>query len=505
MSVTTKAVRWAMEIAADDIHKYSQVNRWGPDYDCSSFVISAYQQAGVCVKDRGATTTANMKKVFLSCGFKDITSEVDLSSGTGLKTGDVLLNENGRGTRGSNGHAALVKNTEPRIIHAGNLRSGIYERSYWNYPWDCVLRYPTSESDYEGDTLAGGDASAGGTNSDKVTYFTNTNEVIKVHPTIFNLPDMVFEGDLAVFVGNHNVTQSLGPFTRESTLEELASKISLEIAKSDARFTYLYEPKKGDIVRIFTPKEVFRGVIVSDDTGKKHTNSYTAVDVGWHLNKTKDTYQFTDMTVYDAVYKLFNDLSIPVVYVDEALKECKVSGVYIDKAISETLKDILSHAAGRWNFDILPQGARVYPVGTFLSAPKFRLSVNTAYIDSVLKRGEETLTSSVEDLKNSVKVISDTNVLYKTADSSSINEIGFLQEIVKIDPEKESAQTVGDAKLKELNREKVTRSFSMPVEISDTTHAGDKLIIEDAEYIVLKASHAIKKGRCTLTVEIEVD
>lgn len=489
MGVIDKAVKWVVEIASDDIHGYSQSVRWGPSYDCSSFVISAFQQAGVSVKDKGASTTANMKEVFLSCGFSDVTNEINLTSGSGLKKGDVLLNENGAGRNGaSNGHTALVKEGSGRIVHAGSVSSGIYERSYYNYPWDCVLRYNADESSTE-----------------KETFFTNTNEITSIHPTIFNQPDMIFDGDLAVFVNNHNVTPSVGPFTRESTLEELAAKITLEIAKSDARFTYLYEPKKGDIVRIFTPSEVFRGVIVADDTGKKHTNTYTAVDIGWHLNKTKDTYQFTDMSVYDAVYKIFNDLSIPVVYLDEALKECKVSGIYIDKAISETLKDILSHAAGRWNFDILPQGARVYPVGTFLSAPKFRLSKNTAYIDSVLKRGEESRTSSIEDLRNSVKVISDTNVLYKTADNGSINEIGFLQEVIKIDPEKENAQTVGDAKLKELNREKVTRSFPMPVEISDTTHAGDKLIIEDAEYIVSKASHAVKKGRCTLTVEIEVD
>ena len=55
MTKTEKAVTWAIEIANDPAHGYDQDNRWGPDYDCSSLVISAWQQAGVPVKTKGAT------------------------------------------------------------------------------------------------------------------------------------------------------------------------------------------------------------------------------------------------------------------------------------------------------------------------------------------------------------------------------------------------------------------------------------------------------------------
>lgn len=35
MSVIEKAVQWAVGIAADNSHGYSQQTRWGPSYDCS--------------------------------------------------------------------------------------------------------------------------------------------------------------------------------------------------------------------------------------------------------------------------------------------------------------------------------------------------------------------------------------------------------------------------------------------------------------------------------------
>ena len=61
------------------------------DFDCSALVITAYEKAGVPVKTKGATYTGNMLAVFKKCGFEDITSSINLSTGAGLKRGDVLL------------------------------------------------------------------------------------------------------------------------------------------------------------------------------------------------------------------------------------------------------------------------------------------------------------------------------------------------------------------------------------------------------------------------------
>ena len=90
MSVIDNAVSWAVAVANDDTHGYDQTNRWGPDYDCSSFVISAWMSAGVDVKGKGASNTRNMCDAFIQAGFTDITALIDLSTGAGLAAGDVL-------------------------------------------------------------------------------------------------------------------------------------------------------------------------------------------------------------------------------------------------------------------------------------------------------------------------------------------------------------------------------------------------------------------------------
>ena len=148
MSKIEKAIEWALNIANDSSHGYDQASRWGPNYDCSSFLISAWQAAGVPVKSKGATYTGNMKSVFLKCGFKDVTKNdnVEFGIGAGLKRGDILLHERN--------HTAMYLG-EGRIVQASiNERGGItggqsgdqtgveiHIRNYYNYPWQVILRY----------------------------------------------------------------------------------------------------------------------------------------------------------------------------------------------------------------------------------------------------------------------------------------------------------------------------------------------------------------------------
>ena len=146
-----KAISQMEAWAADNSHGYDQANRWGPDYDCSSAVISAWELAGVPVKTNGATYTGNMRGVFLRFGFEDVTASIDLTTGAGLQRGDVLLN--------IRHHTAMYcgngMEVEASINENGTTTGGqpgdqtgreFLVRPYRNYPWDCVLRYTGAEA-----------------------------------------------------------------------------------------------------------------------------------------------------------------------------------------------------------------------------------------------------------------------------------------------------------------------------------------------------------------------
>ena len=145
MYANESAVLWALGIAADESHGYDQDNRWGPDYDCSSLVIQAFEQAGIHTAVNGASYTGDMKAAFIKSGFMDVTSLVNLANAGNMLRGDVLLRESG--------HAAIYTGNG-RLVNAqwnelGKKTGGvtgdqtgkeICERSYYNSPWSCVLR-----------------------------------------------------------------------------------------------------------------------------------------------------------------------------------------------------------------------------------------------------------------------------------------------------------------------------------------------------------------------------
>lgn len=148
MSVIDSAVSWALSIANNNSHGYDQSGRWGPDYDCSSLVISAFKQAGIPLT---CTYTGNMLSDMLAKGFKNVTSSVNLATGSGIQKGDVLLNVASH-TAMSIGGGQIVQATGNEF---GGITGGqkgdqtgkeIGVFSYFNFPWNYVLRYSETQS-----------------------------------------------------------------------------------------------------------------------------------------------------------------------------------------------------------------------------------------------------------------------------------------------------------------------------------------------------------------------
>lgn len=157
MTKTEKAIQQMEAWANDNSHGYDQTFRWGEkgDYDCSSAIIQAWENAGIPVKSKGATYTGNMYTVFLACGFRDVTKSINLAAGKGLQRGDVLLNHvhhtamycgNGKEVEAS----INEKNTATGGRPGDQTGNEFLIRSYRNYPWNAVLRYGDGASSNKG-------------------------------------------------------------------------------------------------------------------------------------------------------------------------------------------------------------------------------------------------------------------------------------------------------------------------------------------------------------------
>ncbi|MBQ9023375.1 MAG: SH3 domain-containing protein [Eubacterium sp.] len=159
----------ALAIANDNSHGYSMVNRWGPDYDCSSFVITCLKQAGF--ETGGATYSGNMVSNLTQHGFSYIpSSKIDLNSSSSLQAGDILM---------ASGHTEIYIGNGKRVGAHRNYDgktgdSGGNEINVLNYTrgsWYGILRYTGSGSTATAVTTAATTTSS----SETGTYKINAN------------------------------------------------------------------------------------------------------------------------------------------------------------------------------------------------------------------------------------------------------------------------------------------------------------------------------------------
>lgn len=148
MSKIEKAVQQMELWANNPAHGYDQIYRWGEygDYDCSSSIIQALENSGIPAKSNGATYTGNMYNVLIAIGFQDVTDKVDMKNGLGIIRGDILLNHvdhvamscgNGKLVQASINELGTTTGGQP----GDQTGTEFYIRDYYNYPWNCILRY----------------------------------------------------------------------------------------------------------------------------------------------------------------------------------------------------------------------------------------------------------------------------------------------------------------------------------------------------------------------------
>lgn len=138
------AVKYAIGIASDNSHGYDQSNRWGPDFDCSSFVYESFRVGGGFDLPVHSGNTYTMRNDFTKIGFKWYGGMGNTSSN--LQRGDILLN--------ISSHTEIYigenQNVGAHMNEFGGISGGrsgdqtgeeISTNGWYAFPWDGILRY----------------------------------------------------------------------------------------------------------------------------------------------------------------------------------------------------------------------------------------------------------------------------------------------------------------------------------------------------------------------------
>lgn len=265
-------------------------------------------------------------------------------------------------------------------------------------------------------------------------------------------------------------------------------------------------------------KTVFYALITKRERTKKEIYKYSGFDTGFYLEKNKITIQYRkSSTISTAIVDACKKIGIEC----DQIPTINISYTNLFKAetVSNILLKLLETAKEKglktqYFYDCKNGKLNLYKYSLNDSLKGY--IANIYKLNSFDTINSFTITSSMEEMKNKVLVISSVtknkqtniNERYLTPDNKNTEKYGMLQEIVEVDADKKiNYKQVAEDTLEEKN--KITETLTLTV-LGDYNMAkgiitpikNEKLNIDD--YFVIKnSSHTIVGKKETVSIGIE--
>lgn len=312
----------------------------------------------------------------------------------------------------------------------------------------------------------------------------------------------------------YDITSFVGNISWSDSVDTLGSQLDFSTGYSSERYFPKFDINCGDIVIMVEEYEIFRGIIVTKDFSSYSEISYTAFDFLWYFNKSKVIKQFNGINAGAAIGQLCSEFSISVGSI--APMRSLVNHIYYENTVSEIIDEILEqefNETGKTYIKEIDKGS-FYIFEKYSKTVKgfFRPASNIAPFDVTLVPAMPSRSFSIEDMKNSILIISgEENSVYtagKAQDTESISKYGLLQEIESIDDEQlNKAQNTAQNRLKEFNKVAETSSIQLLGDFN--VRSGRVIAITEnytgmnGNYFIKSCSHSISAGIHTMDLELE--
>lgn len=295
-----------------------------------------------------------------------------------------------------------------------------------------------------------------------------------------------------------NITPIVGVIKRRSSYLELGEQLDFDVAYNDDRFFPVNPVDLGSLIVLQNADEIYRGIVITENKNGRSPISYTSFDYGFYLNKSKEVYQFNGVAGEQAIKTMLSDYGVPVGQIDSL--GIVVNKIYKDE-ISSTIKDILEQAKKETGITYLMEFRQgkfyVEKQTTRVIKASFNLAGTDYNIQDAISNPSRT--RSIENMRNSIKITLEDDVITQVRDDSLIKKFGVLQEVTSIDGEDIArAKTIAANMLKDLGR--ISEDCSIDVPGDDRVRAGRVLEITEQVtgmsglYLITDASHTIQNG-----------
>lgn len=260
-----------------------------------------------------------------------------------------------------------------------------------------------------------------------------------------------------LFCNGKDITNFISNLTTTDNVDSLSVEMSFSVVKNpkDKYLTGIAPVINcGDKILFKNDNaEIFRGIVLSVG----FDGSIKANDYGFYLNKSEIILQCNKTSATNAINMMCNKTGIPVGNIVSI--PTIIDKNYIGTTPSEILKDILEQATAEqgknYLFKVEEGKLNVYHYPTKPITAVYK-QVSGDSFDITWLLGDVSGSKNIEELKNSVKVISNENDVVKNlaeaTASASIGKYGFLQKVETITAENtQNPNSVAKSKLRELN------------------------------------------------------
>lgn len=261
--------------------------------------------------------------------------------------------------------------------------------------------------------------------------------------------------------------------------------------------------KGHQLIFSYKGKELFRGMIMSQQQSESFKMPITAYDNGIYLSNNKDTFVYENKTVHD----IFIDV-------------CKRFGIkYSDVAkASYKIPELTKSKTTAWDaiLDAISQDFKATGTKYYVNSSKGVLSLikrRENILQWVLETGGNimsyTYKKSIEDIKTCLKILSDEDKVYAVKKNTELEKkIGIFQDIEKKDDDLSEAKL--QEHIKETLKEISTPEISLSVEalgIPDViSGVGVYVIIDELgikrTFYVDEDTHTFKGGSHTMNLTL---
>lgn len=308
---------------------------------------------------------------------------------------------------------------------------------------------------------------------------------------IFNISDNV----------QTDITPLIGDIRWRSNVNELGSQLNFNIAFNDAKYFPKNPVDIGNAVCLVNEDEIFRGVVVTEEKNSRQPIQYTCFDYGFYLNKSKAVYQFNKVAAKKAMEMILNDFKVPIGNIGPM--NTIIKKIYANEVVSDIIRDIIDiekkETGTKYRMEMRAGKLYIEKQEDLVIKATFKLAENIESYDITHAISSPSRKRSIEEMKNSIGILLNDQVIEKIEDKNLINKYGVLQEIVQIsNKDKVQAKNIAEKMLKDLG--KIFEEDTLEMLGNDLVRAGRIIELEEpitglsGKYLVEDVTHTVSKG-----------